>query len=86
MLLALPPASLAVTACVSQGLRIAAACEALWEKHCVGRWLHPHKHLRQGAAETHLLTALLCWQVCSAISRQTKACYAYCLHSQIMKY
>ena len=53
MLLALPPASLAVAACVSQGLRSASESEPLWEKHCVGRWLHPHKHLRhQGAAKT----------------------------------
>lgn len=57
VLLALPPASLAVAACVSQGLRIASESESLWEKHCIGRWLHPHKHLRQGAAKADCISA-----------------------------
>ena len=53
VLLALPPASLALAACVSQGLRKASESESLWEKQSVGRWLHPHKHLREGAASAH---------------------------------
>ena len=60
VLAALPPASLAVAACASPGLRTASESEALWQEHCTSRRQQPHKHLRESMARaSHCLQDVL---------------------------
>lgn len=44
------PPALAIAACTCWDLRNASDSEPLWQEYCTRRWLHPHKHLPEGAA------------------------------------
>ena len=44
------PPALANAACACRDLRNASESEPLWQEFCTRRWLHPHKHLPEGAA------------------------------------